>query len=312
MNKELDNMKLDSMKKAKELAAQGRHKEAVKELEDWLKDHGPDQEAHKLLLKEKHREAAFEKPAGPFAYRPVPSKDPRAVLYERWLNGEDVLDALIQAHLMVPRDKTVVPEVIRLISRQPKSVRNLYLLAVTLGDRADDYPAGLKFSEVFLKHWKTEDEVRQRMERMQAYWKDRPADTETLLYRLGHGDVKAMEAQITAGDDPWLQDLWAMHAAANGSEKAFRHLARRAREQGQTELEIRLSRNLTDRKEFIADELDWLVFTLHDLEKAEALAWSFDDETQSDWLRLIHYEQGKTHDREGIEALDERYTASLN
>ncbi|WP_297567118.1 hypothetical protein [uncultured Faecalibaculum sp.] len=299
------------MERAEKLAAQGRHREAVAELTEWLKEHGPNDRAHSLLVSEQRKADAFCKPAGAFEYHPEPDQDPRTVLYDRWLKGEDVLTELIQAHLMVPKDKTVVPEIVRLVAKQPKSVRGLYILAVTLGDRADDYAMGEKFGQVFLKHWKKDDEVRSRMEKMMAFWKDRQPDTASMPWRLGHGDVQAMEEQILLQTTPWLQDMWAMHAAANGSQMGFCHLARRARDRGQTELEIRLARNLKDASEFMADELDYLVFTLHDLETAEKLAWNLNDDSQSDWLRLIHFEQGKTRDNEGIEALTEKYIRSL-
>ncbi len=102
-----------------------------------------------------------------------------------------------------------------------------------------------------------------------------------------------------------------MHAAANGSQMGFCHLARRARDRGNRELEIRLARNLKDASEFRQDELEYLVFTVHDLEEADRVAWELDDDSQSEWLRLIHYEQGKTQDCEGIEELTEKYARSL-
>lgn len=299
------------MEKAEKLAAQGRHEEAVQELTTWLKDHGPSDRAHAMLMSEQRKAERFRTPAGPFEYQPVPTPDPRAKLYERYLNGENVLDELIQAHLMVPKNLTVVPEIVRLVAKQPKSIRGLYILAVTLGDRADDYRMGEKFGQTFLKHWPKDDQVRQRMQQMLDFWKDRQPDETSTAWKLGHGDVTAMEEQILMQENPWLQDLWAMHAAANGSQMGFCHLARRARDRGNRELEIRLARNLKDASEFRQDELEYLVFIVHDLEEADRLAWELDDDSQSEWLRLIHYEQGKTQDCEGIKELTEKYARSL-
>ena len=204
---------------------------------------------------------------------------------------------------MVPKDKTVVPEVIRLVSQLPKSLDGLYVLAIAMGDRADDYERAAKLGEKFLRICPKTEKVYPLMEKMVDYWHQTKMDPSTFAYRLGHGDAMAMVEAANAADDKWLSELWLMHGAANGSLEARKRLANRAMERGQTELAIRLSRPLEDRQEFLIPELEILVYRLHDYNAAEQLAWMLDSDEQSNWLRIIHYAQGKTKDTVGIEHL---------
>ena len=52
------------MEKAEKLAVQGRHEEAVQELTAWLKDHGPSDRAHAMLMSEQRKAERFRTPAG--------------------------------------------------------------------------------------------------------------------------------------------------------------------------------------------------------------------------------------------------------
>lgn len=283
------------------LIQEGRHTDAAAAIETWLKENGPDDHMHSLYVKEKEAAVKFYKAATPFEYEPEMTGDPRSVLHHRLLQGEKVLIQLIQAHLMVPKDKTVVPEVVRLVTGLPVSLDGLYVLAVAMGDRADDYERGLRLGEKFLRVCPKNEKVYPQMEKMVAYWKSAKPDTGSMAYRLGHGDVEAMEQKAAECDDPWLKDMWLMHAAANGSQESFRTLAREALSRGQDELAVRLARNLKDRQEFLRPELEILVYKLHDYDAAEPLAWNLNSDDQSEWLRVIHYAQGKTKDIEGLE-----------
>ena len=285
------------------LAEEHRYLEASQAVEQWLKENGPDEEMHSLYVQQQQALKKFYTAATPFEYEPEMTGDPRSVLYHRLLQGEKVLIQLIQAHLMVPRDKTVVPEVVRLVTGLPVSLDGLYVLAVAMGDRADDYGRALRLGEKFLRVCPKTEKVYPQMEKMVAYWKTATPDETSMAYRLGHGDVKAMEQQAASTEDPWLKDMWLMHAAANGSQDSFRTLAREAMARGQRELAVRLARNLKDRQEFLPAELEIVVFQLHDYDRAEPLAWNLNSDDQSDWLRVIHYAQGKTRDIEGIEDL---------
>lgn len=245
--------------------------------------------------------------ASPFEIVLEPGDDPRQILYARYQKGEEqVLEPLLQAHLMVPREKTVVPEVLRLAAKAPKDLNNLYRIALTMGDRGDDFQRALVFGQKFLEVYKRHDKPRELMEKMVAYWKNQPVDTTTEAFRLAHGDVACMLEAAGKADDPWLKDMWLMHAAANGSQEAFAVLAEEQMQKGNTVLALRLEHNIPGSKRFIQQELEVLVFELHAYEAAERIAWSLEDDSLSRWLRLIHYAQGTNHDIEGIEDLVDR------